>query len=208
MKQVKNIAVLISLCLILVGCAAAAKILYPVNDDPLKTKAGVYALDPSHANIIFSVNHLGFSLHHGRFNRIEGTLDLDNSAPENSEVFIRIETASVDTNSEELDNLLRAKSMFNALEHPYISFESKSVRLIGSETAIISGDLTLAGAKQPFNIEATFIGSGTNPLTGARTVGFSGKGTLRRSDYGLTEWLPFVGDEVSLIIEAEFIRPK
>lgn len=208
MRQAKNIAVLIGLSLILIGCAAAVKILYPVTDDPLKTRAGVYTLDPSHANIIFSVNHLGFSLHHGRFNKIEGTLALDNTAPENSEVFIRVETASVDTNSQELDNLLRAKSMFNAAEHPYISFESKSIRLTDTKTAVISGELTLSGVRQPFDIEATFIGSGTNPLTGARTIGFSGKGTLLRSNYGLTEWLPFVGDEVSLIIEAEFIRPK
>ncbi|MEX0297759.1 MAG: YceI family protein [Kordiimonas sp.] len=207
MNQVKSLAILLSFSLVLIGCTAAAKILYPVNDDPLKTRAGIYKLDPTHANIIFSVNHLGFSLHHGRFNKIEGSLDLDNSIPEKSEVFIRVETHSIDTNSQELDSLLRAKQMFNAAEHPYISFESKSVQLTDPKTAIISGDLTLAGVRKPIDIEATFIGSGTNPLTGVRTIGFSGKGTLLRSAYGLTEWLPFVGDEVSLVIEAEFVRP-
>ena len=208
MRHPKNTGLLFSLCLLLCGCAAAAKILYPVTNDPLKTTAGIYKLDPTHANIIFSVNHLGFSLHHGRFNQIEGSLDLNNNAPENSRLYVHVSADSIDTNSEELDKKLRSKSMFNAVEHPHIIFESQRVTLSGEKTAIISGQLTLAGISRPLDIETTFIGSGTNPLNGKKTVGFSGKGTLLRSEYGLKEWLPFVGDEVALIIEAEFIRPN
>jgi polyisoprenoid-binding protein YceI len=60
--------------------------------------AGTYALDKSHANIIFSVTHLGFSNYFGRFNNFDGTLVIDAAAPENSKVDITIDTASLDTN--------------------------------------------------------------------------------------------------------------
>lgn len=208
MRHPINAGLFFSLGLLLCGCAAAAKILYPVNDDPLKTTAGVYKLDPTHANIIFSVNHLGFSLHHGRFNNIEGSLDLDSISPKDSRLYVRVNANSIDTNSAELDQKLRSKSMFNVSEHPFVTFESTSITLSNKKTAIISGELTLAGVIRPLDIEATFVGSGTNPLNGKKTIGFSGKGSLFRSEYGLKEWLPFVGDEVSLIIEAEFIRPN
>jgi len=197
----------LAIVLLIGGCATAAKILYPVNDDPLQSKPGVYTLDSSHANIIFAVNHLGFSLHHGRFNTIEGSLQLDPDVPENSTLYVRIYADSIDINNSKLDEQLKAKSMFYVEEHPFITFESDRVRLTSEKTAIISGTLTLRGVRKAFDIEATFIGSGANPRTGQQTIGFSGKATLVRSEYGLKEWLPLIGDEVFLTIEAEFFRP-
>ncbi len=188
------------------GCAAAARILYPLELDPLKAKPGVYSLDPAHANIIFSLNHLGFSLHHGRFNRLEGSLSLESSAPETSSVFISVQTGSIDTNNTELDDLLRGKAMFDVAAFPAATFQSTRVIQTGEKTAIIDGVLTIKGYRKPIQIEAEFIGGGTNPLTGLSTVGFSGKTRFKRSDFGLKSWLGLVGDEVTLIIEAEFIR--
>lgn len=208
MQHRKNSIMFSALLFLLCGCAAAAKILYPVTIDPLRATPGVYSLDPTHANIIFSVNHLGFSMHHGRFNQIEGSLDLDPKTPENSHLYIQIKADSIDTNSVELDEKLRAKTMLDTATYPFITFESENIVLTDPKTATIEGQLTMAGVRKKFQIEATFIGSGTNPLNGAKTVGFSGQGSLLRSDYGLKEWLPFVGDEVSFVIEAEFIRPK
>ena len=190
------------------ACAAAGRIIYPLQLDPLKNTPGIYQLDPSHANIIFAVSHLGFSLHHGRFNTIEGSLELDTAAPENSRLFISVQTGSIDTNNSALDGLLRAKEMFNSPEFPTASFESTALVMRSEKTATIEGFLTVKGIRKAIAIEASFIGSGTNPLTGLRTLGFSGSAQIRRSDFGLKEWLPWVGDTVDLIIEAEFSRAK
>jgi len=188
------------------ACASVVKVLYPIQTDPLKSKAGAYALDPEHANIIFAVNHLGFSLHHGRFNAVEGSLSLDINKPEASQVFITVNMDSVDTNNLTLDEMLRAKSMFNTAKFPAATFESSSIKVTGPKSAIVSGYLTIKGIRKNINIDATFIGSGKNPLTNKETIGFSGKATFNRSDFNLKNWLPMVGDEVSLIIEAEFNR--
>lgn len=201
-------AFLLMCLLALSACATAAKILYPVNEDPLSAKEGAYQLDPLHANVIFSVSHFGFSFHHGRFNKIEGSLELDPKKPADSRVYIKLFADSIDTNSSELDQMLKAKSMFNSAEHPYVVFESERITLLTEKSATIDGMLTMAGTKQAFSLNATFIGSGTNPLSGLQTIGFSGKGSLKRSEYHMNEWLPFVGDKVSFTIEAEFFRSK
>lgn len=210
--MIHNVKLRLPAALVLVfalgACATAARIVYPLQSDPLKSKPGIYKLDPAHANIIFAVNHLGFSIHHGRFNEIEGSLELDTSAPENSRVFIKINTASIDTNNSELDQKLRGRAMFNTAAFPAATFESASLLLTGEKTATITGFLTIKDIRKSITIDADFIGSGTNPLTGLVTVGFSGSAHFKRSAFGLTNWLPLVGDNIELIIEAEFNRAK
>lgn len=208
-KYPKIRIVLLGLLIFSLGaCAAAGRILYPLQPDPLKNKPGIYRLDPEHANIIFAVSHLGFSLHHGRFNTIEGSLALDTKSPEKSQLFIAVQTGSIDTNASALDEQLRAKSMFNSAEFPTATFESTALVIHGGKTATIEGFLTIKDVRKRVAIDATFIGSGTNPLTGLRTLGFKGSAQIRRSDFGLSDWLPWVGDAVDLIIEAEFNRAK
>ncbi len=204
----KKKALLLFFILSLTACASAARILYPVSEDPLKIIPGSYTLDPTHANIIFSVNHLGFSLHHGRFNTISGSLVLDTARPEAAKLFVKTETDSIDTNSVELDRQLKGKRMFDTSNFPAASFESQTIQITGEKSALIEGMLTLKGIKKPVAIEATFIGSGTNPTTGKKTIGFKGAAKFNRSDFGLKEWLPLVGDEINLILEAEFTRTR
>jgi len=207
MKTLKTPVMFFSL-LLLGACATAAQILYPVSDDPLKTKPGIYTLDPSHTSIIFSVKHMGFSYYRGRFNEAEGSLELDPTKPENSKLFVRIKTASIDTGNDVLYEELTGKQLLNMDLHPYISFESNKVSILTEKTARIDGALILAGVKQPFSFTANFVGSGVNPLSGKQTIGFNGEGSLKRSEYGLTEWLPFVGDDITITLDAEFTRNK
>jgi polyisoprenoid-binding protein YceI len=37
------------------------------------------------------------------------------------------------------------------------------------------------------------------------TIGFDGEAVIKRSEFGVNYGLPFVGDEVTLKLEAEFI---
>ena len=51
---------------------------------------------------------------------------------------------------------------------------------------------------------AHLIGSGVNPLDKAFTVGFEATGVIKRSDFGVTKYLPLVGDDVRLTIAGAF----
>ena len=50
----------------------------------------------------------------------------------------------------------------------------------------------------------TFNGAGTKPIVNSDAMGFSATGSIKRSDFGITQYVPLVGDDVALTIEAEF----
>jgi polyisoprenoid-binding protein YceI len=74
----------------------------------------------------------------------------------------------------------------------------------GERTARIEGDVTMHGVTRPLTLDATFGGSGANPMSKAFTIGFSATGTLKRSEFGVSKYVPFVSDEVRLKISAAF----
>ncbi|MGY9013571.1 MAG: YceI family protein, partial [Rhodobacterales bacterium] len=73
-------------------------------------------------------------------------------------------------------------------------------------TAELTGKLTMAGNTHLVTLDVTFNGGGKNPITQVDTLGFSATGQFKRSDFGLGAWIPAVGDDVTLDIEAEFVR--
>jgi polyisoprenoid-binding protein YceI len=205
MRALLNRSVLIAFAaLACASCAAAARVVYPVNTNALKAQPGDYEIDPDHVSVIFAVNHLGFSLYYGRFSEISGRLSLDVETPERSEVAVRIASASIDTTSEELNEKLRGEEMFDAAVFPDIVFESTRVLRTGERTADVEGALTIKGVTRPITLQTEFIGSGRAPLLNDRRAGFSAKARLSRRDFGLDAWSGFVGDEVDLLIAAEF----
>lgn len=190
--------------LALAGCATAAHVLYPVNADALKVRPGDYEIDTAHTTVIFGVDHLGFSTFYGRFNTVTGRLALDTAHPEKSDVAVKIAATSLDTPSDELDEKLRGAEMFDAGRYPDILFESKRVVRTGEKTADVEGLLTVKGVTRPIVLKATFHGSGVMPLLNDRRAGFDARATISRSEFGLDAWKGFVGDEVTLIVAAEF----
>ena len=99
---------------------------------------------------------------------------------------------------------------FDAKAFPTISFKSTKVTPTGPATAEVTGDFTLHGVTRPVTLAATFNGGwAANAFDGNR-VGFSAKGMLKRSDFGMTNGIPAPGttmgvsDAVEFAIEAEF----
>ena len=79
-----------------------------------------YKLDPAHTDVTFAIDHLGFSKTWGRFNEIDGTIVLDQDAPENSIVFVVIQAASIDTRHAKRDENLRGVDFFDTATFPAI----------------------------------------------------------------------------------------
>ena len=86
--------------------------------------------------------------------------------------------------------------------------------MTGANTVRIHGDLTLHGVTRPIVLAATFNGGyAGHPMDPNARIGFSAQATLRRSEFGITYGIPApgttmgVGDEVDVVIEAEFTGP-
>ncbi len=201
--------------------AAAPWVLGPsANADAIKAvatdvPAGEYRLDPSHATLIFRVNHLGFSHFTSQFRKFDATLKLDPNHPERSRVTATIDPRSIDIVDRELAIQIQGTQWFDSTKFPKITFRSRKVELTSSNAAKITGDLDLHGIALPVTWEATFNGGyASNPYDpkGSR-IGFSGHGSLKRSAFGMGLGVPAPGtqfgvsDDVDFTIEAEFIRP-
>lgn len=107
------------------------------------------------------------------------------------------------TASAELTAHLKNTDFFEVATFPEATFVSRKVSGPGPDYRI-DGDLTLKGKTQPVALEARFVGTGTNPMTKAETVGFHAKGTIKPSDFGITYIVPMVSDAVALDITAAF----
>ncbi|MCK9991606.1 MAG: hypothetical protein Dbin4_00126 [Alphaproteobacteria bacterium] len=169
--------------------------------------ADQYLLDASHTSVMFGVSHLGFSRALGTFNKVEGALTLDAEEPEKSSVVVTIDAASIDTNHAERDEHMRNKDFFDVAQFPTLIYKSTSVKVTGDKTATITGDLTLHGVTKAVPLEVTLVKAGPHPVDKTRTIaGFSARGTLKRSEFGMTYGLPLLGDEVEIIIDSETIK--
>lgn len=169
--------------------------------------ADKYLLDPTHTSVLFSISHLGFSHSYGRFNTVEGALTLDAGAPEKSSVVIAIDAASIDTNNAKRDEHLRGKDFFDTAQFPSLVYKSTSVKQTSENTAAMTGDLTMHGVTKSVPLEVTLVKTGPHPRDASVTVaGFSARGMLKRSEFGMAYGAPVLGDEVELIIEVEAVK--
>ena len=162
-----------------------------------------YKVDPSHTSIVWSVNHFGFSSPSGKFGNVSGVLTLDEQKPENSSVTITVDTASVISGVPKLDDHMKSKDFFDVANFANATFVSNSVVLSGTDTAKVSGNLTLHGITKPIVLDVKLNKIGESPVTKKKTAGFTASTTLKRSDFGMAYGLPGLADEVALNIQSE-----
>lgn len=172
--------------------------------------AGAYALEKPHASLTWRVKHMGLSSYTARFTDFDATLDFDPAAVETSKVKAVINPLSVRTDHPTdagWDGRI-GKDLFKGEQFPQIVFESTAIRKTGEFTGAVTGDLTFLGVTKPVTLDVTFNGGARAAALyqGRDAVGFSAHGTLKRSDFGSTRYAAFVGDEVEIIIEAEFTK--
>ncbi len=174
------------------------------NTAPSAVEGGTYKVEPHHTQVGFSVLHMGFSLYTGRFADVSGDMTLDPKAQAESTVRVSVPVASVSTTSAKLDEELKSADWLDAAKFPTMTFKSTTVTPDGKGQAKVMGDLTLHGVTKSVNLEVRFIGSGVNPLDKKYTTGFEIAGDIKRSDFGVTKYVPLIGDVVHLSINGAF----
>lgn len=178
--------------------------------------SGVYKLDPTHASLHWKAPHLGLSFYTARFTKFDATLTYDAAKPEASKLEVTIDSASVETDypfasQKDFDAEIRSAGFLDAAGHPTIRFVSTKFERTGETTGRVVGDLSLRGAVKPVTLDVTLNGAlASHPFAKVGALGVSAVGALKRSDFGVAAGLPavIVGDEIKLVIEAEFIQQK
>ncbi|WP_336039701.1 YceI family protein [Acinetobacter calcoaceticus] len=162
-----------------------------------------YKIDPTHTATVFSWNHFGFSTPSANFSDIQGVIKVDNAKPANSSVNVTIPLSSVNTNVPALDKEFQEEAWFNAAKYPNITFKSTKVQTKDKKHFKITGDLTVKGVTKPVVLDAVLNKQGEHPMAKVPAIGFNATTSFKRSDFGLGNYVPNVGDKITVNITTE-----
>lgn len=163
-----------------------------------------YALDMSHAQVTFSVDHLGFSMVNGFFREFDAEIDFDPDAIETSSVTFTIQADSVDTLWEKRDEHIRNEDFLDVANHPEITFVSKEIELVSENVAEVTGDVTIKGVTNEETFTVTLNKMGPSPFNPDQTIaGFTVEGEIDRTDYGVSYAAPAVGVTIPIRLDLE-----
>lgn len=191
--------------------AAPALAQFDVATNPGLAPQGRYSVVRDHTQVFFSIMHLGLSPYYGRFAGASGTLNFNPLDPTKSSLDIAIDPKTASTLSDQISRELCRPDVFSCAKFSKIAFKSTAIMRTGNTTGDITGDLTIAGVTKPVTLHTTFYGGMQGPLgQNNYQLGFSAETTVKRSDFGLTKmiWSSAVGDEIKLMIAAEFEQDK
>ncbi|ENU37257.1 MULTISPECIES: YceI family protein [Acinetobacter] len=167
-----------------------------------------YKIDPTHTATVFSWNHFGFSTPSANFTDIQGVIKVDNAKPANSSVEVTIPISSVNTNVPALDKEFQEEAWFNAAKYPNITFKSTKVETKDKKHFKITGDLTVKGVTKPVVLDAVLNKQGEHPMAKVPAIGFNATTSFNRSAFGIGNYVPNVGDKITVNITTEATAAK
>lgn len=172
---------------------------------------GTWQVEPAHSAANFSARHLGLSKVRGRFDKVEGTLEIADD-PSGSSVDVRIDATSIVTNQPDRDAHLRSPDFLDVENHPYLEFRSTRIDRDEDGAWRVDGDLTIRGTTRPVTLDVEYLGTAQDPMGMGQRVAFEASTQIIRQDFGLTWEGPkeaggiLVGRKVDIDIDVEFVR--
>lgn len=172
----------------------------------LSAQVQTWKNDPAHSRMGFTIKHLAVSEVAGFFSDFETTVTYSKADYSDMNVQVTAKIASINTGIEMRDNHLKTADFFDAEKFPEMTFTSTKVEKIDDNNAKLFGNLTLHGVTKAVELHITYNGTVTNPMNNQEVAGFKVTGVINRKDFGMGMGFAdnFVGDNVNIIVDAEF----
>jgi len=143
-----------------------------------------WVLDPTHSEVQFKVKHMMITNVTGNFTKFTATMEMEDEDFSTAKLSFSAPVDSVTTNNAQRDNHLRSLDFFDMENYPNLTFVSKSVERKDEETLSVVGDLSIRGVTKETTLTVEIGGVGNDPY-GNRKAGFTVRGKINRTDYGL-----------------------
>ena len=98
---------------------------------------------------------------------------------------------------------LKSADFFNIAQFPTITYHSEKLSFKGNTPVSAEGSLTLLGVTKPVKVTILRFTCGQNPMNQKELCAADIEATLKRSEFGMTKYLPGVGDEVKVSVPVE-----
>jgi polyisoprenoid-binding protein YceI len=167
--------------------------------------SGSWQIDPAHSAVGFAVRHLMGRVR-GRFTEFTGQVTLADDRLDSS-VQVEIALGSVDTGNAMRDGHLRTADFFDVEQQPTMTFASTELREAG-DAWVLDGELTIRDTTRTVRIDLDYLGYDPDGLQGEQRIGFEGRTSINRSDYGVSFGLVdggkiVVADNVDIVLEVQ-----
>ncbi len=186
----------------LIALAAAATLATGIAH----AESASYAIDPTHTFVTFEISHFGASVNRGRFDKKEGSVQLDKAA-KSGKVEISFDATSINSGTPAFDKHLQSADLFNAAQHPKISFVSDKFVFNGDKVSEVSGQLTLLGKTGPVTFKANQFNCYQSPMLKREVCGGDFEATIDRTQWGMNygvEW--GFAKNVRLVVQVEAVK--
>lgn len=164
-----------------------------------------YVLDTNHTKPRFEYNHFGFSNQESRFDTVSGTITLDRAAKTGS-VDVTIDAKSVDTGYSVFNGHIQGEDFFDTAKYPTITYKSERMKFEGDKVVAVDGELTIKGITKPVTLTVTSMLCMPHPMMKKDACGANATTKVKRSDFNMGKYVPYVGDEVTLTIPVESMK--
>ncbi len=186
----------------LLSVAAAATLLAGAT----QVQAADYAIDPTHTFVTFEIGHFGTTTNRGRFDKKEGTVQLDR-AGKTGKVEIVIDTASINTGTDAFNKHLQSAELFDSVKFPTATFAADKFSFSGDKVSEVSGTLTLLGKTKPITLKANNFNCYNSPMIKREVCGGDFEATIDRTQFGLNYGIDWgFPKDVRLVIQIEAIK--
>ncbi len=183
---------------------SAALILAAAVSAPAFAAPQTFALDGTHSFPRFSYSHFGYSTQLSRFDNTTGTVVLDKAA-KTASVDIVIDTTSVNTGYPTFNEHIQGEDFLDTAKYPTATFKSTKVVFEGDKPVKVEGNLTLKGITKPVTLTVTSFQAMPHPMMKKDAIGANATTKVKRTDFNMGKYAPYVGDDVTIDIALEAI---
>jgi len=172
---------------------------------PAAAERESFSIDPNHTFPAYEIGHFGYSFQRGRFDKTSGKVTLD-AAAKTGTVYVTMDPASVDTGVPKLDEHLKNEDFFDVAKFPEIIFKSNDLAFDGDKLTAARGDLTMHGVTKPIEFKVEYFRCAPHPMLKKKVCGADLSARIRRSDFGMSKFIPVLSDEVLLRVNVEAMQ--
>lgn len=177
----------------------------------MSAQAQNWKVDGAHSKVKFNVKYMAISETEGEFKKFDGTATSAKADWSDLNVSFNVDVNSISTDNEMRDGHLKGDDFFNAEKFPKMSFKSKTVKALGNNKFVMTGDMTIRDVTKSIEIPFSYGGTVKDPW-GNTKAGFKATSTINRKDFGLkykdaaATGEAIVGDDVTFTIDLVLIK--